>query len=284
MNYDCAFYIGTTHDVCQDYALSGRGGVVISDGCSGSNLSDMGSRVLSITAINKLSELSSLYDFDAKECVLLARPSTKILGLPDTCLDATLFMAKYSKKQIGAVSYGDGVIAIKKGDGIITICTEYTDSYPFYPNYLYDMNNRYDLWKTNHNQRKVSIASINIDGEIKEVGEINEYFRITQKDNTLIGISPECTRVYIDCPNSNKIEWVAIMSDGVQSFYETIETNTSRNNKPVPYLDILKELLAFKNFKGSFVQRRINKFRKVCKKKNWHNADDVSLATIHIVD
>ena len=72
------------------------------------------------------------------------------------------------------------------------------------------------------------------------------------------------------------------MSDGVHSFYETIITDTSKCNKSVPYIDVLKELLTFKKFNTHFVQRRMNKFRKNCAKKNWCNADDLSLAVIYM--
>ena len=75
MNTDCAFYIGTTHEVCQDYALTGEYSVAIADGCSGSVLSDFGSRVLSVTAMNKIAELKTLHDIDENELVLLSRPS-----------------------------------------------------------------------------------------------------------------------------------------------------------------------------------------------------------------
>ena len=74
------------------------------------------------------------------------------------------------------------------------------------------------------------------------------------------------------------------MSDGVHSFYETISTETSKYNQSISYIDVLKELLSFKNFNKAFVQRRINKFRKDCIKKNWDNADDLSLAVIYTGD
>ena len=48
------------------------------------------------------------------------------------------------------------------------------------------------------------------------------------------------------------------------------------------YIEILKDLLTFKNFNTHFVQRRMNKFRKNCAKKNWANGDDFSLAVIYL--
>ena len=145
MNTDCAYYIGTTHEVCQDYALAGKSSIAVSDGCSGSPNSDIGSRVLSITAMNKMVELDSLNNFDEKECILLARPAIKMLNIPNECLDATLLGAVLYENvlekfyTLEAMCYGDGVIAIKTIDEEITIinCT-YIDNYPFYINYMYD--------------------------------------------------------------------------------------------------------------------------------------------------
>ena len=61
MNTDGAFYIGTTHEVCQDYCMAENDAIVVSDGCSGSPGTDMGSRVLSITTMNKIEELDIVY-------------------------------------------------------------------------------------------------------------------------------------------------------------------------------------------------------------------------------
>jgi hypothetical protein len=284
MNSDCAFYIGTTHDVCQDYALAKTDTVVVSDGCSGSPYTDIGSRVLSVTAINKVWDLDSLMLFDEKENILLARPSVKMLGVDSDCLDATLLAATVYEAGSQAICCGDGVIAIKtkKGFTYVIDCA-YVDSYPFYMNYLCQNNGRYQNWQQNHNDREVMQTCLDEKGEIVSrtiVGHNSGESQRLPNDMGLIRIFDYKTMVEIS-DNSN-VEYIAIMSDGVHSFYETIETNTSRSNKSLDYIDVIKELLSFKNFNTSFVQRRLNKFRKNCVKKNWGNADDVSLAVIHL--
>jgi hypothetical protein len=277
MNTDCAFYIGTTHEVCQDYALAGKNSLVISDGCSSSPLSDIGSRVLSITAINKVKELDTLFSFDEKECILLARPTIKMLNIPDECLDATLLIATLYKHALEATSYGDGVIAIKTKDGDITIIDcAYEDSYPFYINYMYNNTGRYGNWLKNHDKKRVTLSTLKPNGDIEPFEDFIQQTRI--KDLGIL-YSRE-NKLWIELVATDLIEYVAIMSDGVHSFYETIETETSRYNKSISYLEVLKELLSFKNYNKSFVQRRINKFRKACVKKNWANSDDFSLAVI----
>ncbi len=283
MNTDCAYYIGTTHEECQDYALAGKNSVVVSDGCSGSPNSDIGSRVLSITAMNKMAELRNLYHFDQKECISLARPAIKILNMPTECLDATLLAAEHYKERdcVSAMCSGDGVIAIgtNEGETIIIDCA-YVDNYPFYMNYFYDRSGRAKTWFENHNKRVITQTAIGVDGNTISSEELSGTCRLF---GNLGLVTMTDTNLIIDMSEAEKlIKYVSIMSDGIHSFYETITTETSKHNQSLSYIDVLKDLLTFKNFNKSFVQRRINKFRKNCAKNNWANSDDFSLATIYI--
>lgn len=283
MNCDCAFYIGTTHDVCQDYALTGKNTISIADGCSSSVLSDFGSRVLSVTAMNKMTELDSLHDLDEKELILLARPSIKVLNLPIECLDATLLCAIKKDEGAEAICYGDGVITVKMEDGhTIVICVEYTDGYPFYINYLFDKTGRFLNWKNNHDNRKITLSVIKPDGEVKILSQDCVKNPRVGYDNGEIGLLRVGEfRVMVDL-FAPEIENVSILSDGVQSFYLTLVTETSRVNEKITYHDVLKELLPFKNYAGKFVQRRMNKFIKTCTKKGWSHSDDISIASIYL--
>ena len=74
------------------------------------------------------------------------------------------------------------------------------------------------------------------------------------------------------------------MSDGVHSFYETQNLGTSIINADLSYVDVITEVLNFKNFNGQFMQRRLNRFLKFCQKNNWHHADDISFGTIYFGD
>jgi len=281
MNTDCVFYIGTTHDVCQDYALTNNNNAVISDGCSSSKYSDVGARILSITTMNKLHNLNSFYNFEEKEIILLARPSIKMLDIPQECLDATILAAKIFNNGLQALCCGDGVIVIKTKEGktIIVNCT-YTDSYPFYMNYLYNITGGYTNWKENHNKRHVVQLVYNSLGDMMYNLPVESQTERIQNDIGLIRTFENKTIVEIT--NKEDIEYIAIISDGIHSFQETITTNTSKYNQSIPYLTVLEELLSFKNFNKAFVKRRVKRFRKDCCKKNWHNYDDLSLAVIYI--
>lgn len=284
MNCDCAFCIGSTHEVCQDYALAGDHSIAVADGCSGSVLSDFGSKVLSITAMNKMAEIKTLHDFDENEIILLARPSAKILNLPIQCLDATLLCAaKYEDVIAETICYGDGVIAIKLTDGnIFTINIEYADNYPFYINYLYDKTGRYQNWYNNHNNRKVSFSVIKKNGEVDIISNNYGQYTRLKYGKTEVGtlrLQPHKVIVETFAPEA---ESIIIMSDGVQSFYHTAFNGASKYNEKISYYNILKELLNFKSYVGRFVQRRMNKFLKTCIKNGWHHSDDISMAAIYL--
>ena len=71
------------------------------------------------------------------------------------------------------------------------------------------------------------------------------------------------------------------MSDGVETFYQLENTGTSKSSRDIDLATIMHSLLAFKNFGGPFVQRRLNKFLVDCEKENTYCADDVSIGVIY---
>ena len=75
-------------------------------------------------------------------------------------------------------------------------------------------------------------------------------------------------------------EWCIFLSDGLDSFTQKIQTQTSVINMPIDKFKILKKLLPFKNFKGQFVQRRLNAFKKECVQLGWDHYDDLSIAVM----
>ena len=87
-----------------------------------------------------------------------------MLNIPNECLDATLLAAtQYDKDGFMVMCCGDGVIVIKtKEKETIIIDTAYTDSYPFYINYIYDATGRYLNWKENHDNRKITQTVLGI--------------------------------------------------------------------------------------------------------------------------
>jgi hypothetical protein len=292
MSQDNAFIIGTTHHICQDYSIGGMIPsnsnelyTIVCDGCSSSPYSDFGSRILSVGVKEELIRLSQAatenWDFDPKNCINFAQPIIEQIGLPKESLDATIIAASVNESGGFVLNYGDGVIAIADNHGYIYIISvEYTDNYPFYLNYILD-EKRLDHWEDKHDKRKVTVSIIRPEEDWEILDEDMKI--LTSKDYNGIHIRNERQRTFVYLDNTKQeIEYVAVLSDGIRSFYELKNTETSRTSVPLNYHIALNDLLSFKNFNGEFVQRRLNRFVKDCQKKNWYNSDDLSLGVIYL--
>src|SRR6185295_20387035 len=115
MNADSTFMIGTTHSVCQDYALannaSNASNVIVTDGCSTSPDTDIGARLL-VRAASQL--LSNQHSADVvalhKEAARLALEWTRDIGLQPESVDVTLLTAHLHDGEVIVGASGDGLI------------------------------------------------------------------------------------------------------------------------------------------------------------------------------
>ncbi len=259
MNADCAFWIGSTHRVCQDYALAGRTGdttyAVLADGCSGSPDTDIGARLLAKSAEQRL-PLSGGAIENAAACA-------DALGLPPACLDATLLTITAADGTFTARCFGDGVVAIGQPDGTIeAFVVSFAASYPRYLSYTLDAA-RQRLW-------------------LKQPGNTKTVQRWVLGET--LPAEPETSELDWEQWTASTADYrfVAVLSDGVQSFTRSVATDTSRTTQTVPVGDVLALLLAFKGGQGQFVQRRVRAFQRECAARGWTHADDVSLAVVWI--
>lgn len=133
MNYDSYFSIGAQHKVCQDYSSQGLSAglpyVIVSDGCSSSPNTDIGSRIVSLYSKHLLEskDIDSL-NYSGEESfhgkLLHMMESSNFLRLPNTSFDATLLTARVLDDESYVVTcFGDGVIARLRNDGSIKITT-----------------------------------------------------------------------------------------------------------------------------------------------------------------
>ena len=293
---DCAFRMGRSHLVCQDYAAAGAGEiscVLLADGCSSSPDTDIGARLLVRSAMSRMACLLDCFvDADSvpdakqdvedrfqvaleryhQDAIALARQHGDALGLPDTALDATLLTVAAQGDSWFASTFGDGVIVAKNRDGSLAVtAVSYPGGYPFYPNYLLDADRKRALLQQENSGRKVERFTLAPDGETEEVS---------------------CRTCAADAPchvvvgKVEEVEWVAALSDGVHSFSASEDAagqgSASRANLPVPLPVVLRELLAFKTTRGQFVQRRLQRFLRDCDRHGWQHYDDVSLAALSL--
>lgn len=268
MNSDCAFRMGRSHAICQDYAVAGGGEqpfVIVADGCSSSPDTDIGARLLSRFAARSL--WARAPEIDLERWVRRAGRVATQLGLDGRCLDATLLIARVEGACWQVRLAGDGVVAWQDRTGRVHVrALSYTGGYPEYPSYLACR------------ERQRSYAAL--------PGNRAELRRLVLEPDGCISTGPAeplepgpyCERgaVRDTC-------WLALLSDGATSFVAREERQGGGgSSRPVALESVLPELLQFKSFQGVFAQRRLARFAVRCGQLGWCHQDDLALAALHL--
>lgn len=273
MNTDFAFTIGSTHEVCQDYATNfGKHSdhhVIVCDGCSSSPMTDVGARLLALTASYVLSTSGLSADFYNIVHTIVQLIKSKYaheLLMNPFMFDATLLIAQEYKNRfnhlIRALMYGDGMIVAKHhlSDEVTVINSNYKLGHPEYLSYKFDQG-REENYKALQEM---------CDSDIFTCRLIDTHLHVPQTIST----HPSGASYVYSFP-VNEYDWITIMSDGICSFYE------KESRQPISQYRVIQELLNFKMYQGKFVQRRLNAFKKKCIELGWEHYDDLSIATIY---
>ena len=273
MNTDVFFTTGTTHKICQDYALNNRDPskpfVIVSDGCSSAPDTDFGSRLL-VKAAEPHIYQECFHDTDAFLYGVLSNAHTycRTLQLPDDSLCATLLLAKIEGNFFKTICVGDGLVATKDAQTGELIIHEYDfeSGAPYYLRYELDPAIKAGYFEKFGNKGTRTTYVIKPDGTVT---------------STSIPLPFDKDNIYFDESFPlDRVEFVAIFSDGAKAFVKQNLTSTSKQNKVVTVTDILKETLSFKGYVGEYVQRRCNKAFKTFRDEGLQNCDDFSLAVI----
>lgn len=272
MHADSCFFIGSTHTVCEDYALSGltkdnQVFAAVSDGCSGSDHTDFGARFLCHAAQRQANEYG---DFNSERVLWEAAGMARQTALHPGCLDATLLFAMENPdaRVIEVWKLGDGVIAAKRRDGGIEVySTQFKHGMPAYPAYrLNDARLRGYLKLSEDAARVVRSWKTAPDYEGPPV----------TNEQPQAGMAAG----YLKFPIST-YELVLLMSDGA----ETFQAKERGAPKSIALLEVVNHLLAVKGYAGEFMHRRAGAFlKKHCAREGWQHADDLSIAAIHCGD
>ena len=245
MYFDKYSQIGSSHKVNEDYAVVGNDTnpfVVVSDGCSSSPDTDIGSRILALTTARCLMRYKTI---DVKELmfnVLIdANAVAMSLGVSTRCLDATLLIARVVEDRVNVIMYGDGCLyAVPKGNSPVVVHTvEYTPEMPYYPSYKLNMEN-----DRSYMDQAGSLSLRKIE-QTELLGQ-GDSFRANTNP-----ILPTTFSYPID-----DLSAILLTTDGVGTFIADKPCNVYRQS----YID--SELTNFKSFKGEFVQRRMKRMMK----------------------
>lgn len=284
MYSDFHFAIGSSHKVCQDYALAGEANgsffAAVADGCSSSPHTDLGARFLCHGAQQALM-LSSENEFFFRGVLPLAASFLGKWGPSPECLDSTILFVRTIPGLIHVFGCGDGLIAARRRDGSIYVTElEYNNNAPAYLSYQLDQQ-RMDTYSKGILSSGANLGECGFrttreyltDASVMEWAELlddNYTEKVTKHPDDFWWVKAYAREAF---------DLVVVMSDGVRSFQEKKDGVLT----PVPLLAVLRQLLKFKTIKGEFVTRRCKRFLgKFCEQSGWSHYDDFAMAAVYV--
>jgi len=259
---DGFFTIARQHRVCQDYAIASVESLpllALSDGCSSSPETDIGSRILVKNAEKALCLFApNAVSYQELGAAILANTvaAAECLALRRSALDATLLLAFAHGDAVTAMMYGDGYLAaIRRDGGLEYISVAYAENMPYYLNYWSDEARNAQYLAANRGGKGV-LSITTRRGETEET-EFRDY------DAPLVWTFP-----------ASDYRLVALCSDGVAAF-SSLETG-----KLAPVEQMLEGVLRYKTTAGEFVTRRAKRLLKELDKQGIFPADDFSVAVM----
>jgi hypothetical protein len=280
MNTDVFFTKGTSHKVCQDYAIAGPDYVVVSDGCSSEQHTDFGSRLLTRAAIQHFGLIGdhirwTQTGFDAattnfaSKVIRRAADAAHALYLDDRCLYATLLYIQASQNTFFCAMFGDGALVLKDKQGNLFIKkVSFPQSCPFYLRYCLSL----ESW----NDYKVNVGlGYTVDSyKILPDGQVTDQ----EVESPKLSLDPLQPIYYGGTFMTNEWECAAVMSDGAFDFL--VKDDQGAPPIHVNSSAIIQEAMSFKGYQGEFVWRRMNRAFKLFEEKGWRPFDDFSMGVI----
>jgi hypothetical protein len=232
LHYDHYHTIGLTHQVCQDYVVSGEEPtpfIVLSDGCSSSPNSEIGAKILTLTTQQILKNADQWpldYADFGQQLINTALNVTKRLQLSDGVLDATVMLAFLQEDNIMVYVYGDGCLLFTDHDGNIgTIEVVFTHNAPFYLTY----------WVNKERLLEYAMSE-------------PEPLLLRDSVNGLSEPKAFQTPLIFSLP-LKKYKFIGIASDGASHFVDI------KKSEKMPLYGIATNLLAFPDTSNEFIKR-----------------------------
>ena len=297
------FEQGTTHEVCEDYAIHGPDYTILADGCSnggGPRIdTDWGSRILCKAAEDSL---GALHD-DPKSFMTIVGTIAKtqihnFANLPTTCLTATLSVLQKQEDKIKGFLVGDGIFGGKRKDGRWKI-------------YVVDFLKGGKTGKSAPFYLKYKFCN-EVETYVEQFGgayEVTTYFGDLMSPKVEFPESPVSQKQreekwgYMMSVSSQKYElekgystfqfpideyeFVFHCSDGPQAFIRYEMTDTSKVKENVHVLDVIRVLMDIRGGAAAGFLRRQRHwaFKQdrpgTLKNRGWFGEDDVAVGVIY---
>jgi hypothetical protein len=265
MLLDSFMGIGKTHQVCEDYSLVGKiplPFLIVSDGCSSSKNTDIGARLLALTAKKQLYAALAYgilpYDPDTfgKKLIEIGINVVDQLGVNRSALDATLLLGYLYEGMFNFACFGDGAIIFKskKGNGFIQL--SYTQNAPYYLTVHGDEKIRTQWSEVYPNNELLVRSYMFADGEnrVEQVGAEPPYYR--------------------GFMSIQDLEMFMLVSDGIGSFCKIADGSM------VPVQDVVSRMLEIKVKNGEYIKRRMKKMIEGFARDGIYPLDDISVASV----
>ncbi len=260
-NFDWYSTIAKQHVVCEDYTLTGWKPfpyMIVCDGCSSSEHTDVGARILAWSAKRALQRFRLLPNYHeiGQTIIEHAVKTAAQLELNSSCLDATLLLGFYLDGCCHVSMYGDGyVVSVGSRGELAYRDISFAKNMPYYLNYWIDADRR--ALYLNHNEGQTAAMTLS------EYADEQEKISRKDYDAPLMWTFPE-----------SEYQLVALASDGVAALVSNEE------NRKVPVREVLEQLTAYKTTKGEFVKRRAKRMLKNYSKQEITPTDDLTIATM----
>jgi hypothetical protein len=240
---------------------------MVSDGCSSSEDTDFGSRILCKAAESAIKLLHS-----GEIDVPLVRPLDHVSNIANSiasnvlesygrmltpyALDCTLLVAYRHSDAFHVIATGDGVVAARRNDGTLDIrVIEYAGNAPIYMNYLNNQERLDGLRRTFDCTKRIYFLSE--DGQDTHISKnIEEYYEFPFSEYSS----------------------VAVMTDGVLSFKRLSEDEKSYERVDVQ--NIVSRLMSFDQTLSGFIERQCKDFRFDCSLLHMIHKDDVAIGAL----
>lgn len=288
MTYNADVYCtqGSTHRMCQDYAISnsrepngqikGPAYVVVCDGCSGAEHSDFGARLLARAAIRYKDHFIHTGD-QLNRILATADVYRQTMGLHIQSLCATLLIAAENQMGTMVTMVGDGGIYARRRDGGASFFEfKYPSGAPYYLRYSISLDDEATYGEKFGWSRTKTIYDLSPQDEVI-ASRVEDITKIPDVLHPSVEVMPITMQF-----NRNEYDLIAIMSDGISAFETLTITTTGKHTDLIPSTQVLREVMAFKNTNGEFVQRRCQRAFKQFEENKWKNTDDFSLGVVYM--
>jgi hypothetical protein len=275
VNSDCLFQIGTSHKVCEDFALVSksplglRSFALVADGCSSSMVEggmrcpinvDIGARLLALAAKKAISdrymkpeEENEVLQEKILENLKIAK---SIYELPSSVFDSTLVLAVLDQCTLRLFWYGDGVAVIETDLFIDVITVEFLSGAPYYLSYQLSRERNQAYYKDFFGQ-SMKKTWVRID---KKTGENRDGYSEYVPTSYQYDVYDHLERY--SCMT------VTLFTDGVNTF------NTEDRLKTIV------DCASYPSKVGAYVWKRVNLLNKWMRKSEISHYDDLGIASL----